>query len=77
MDVPSYILKQGDTIAPNPNKSKKKPVNLAMENIKDKSLPEWISFDTDSKQGIVQAMPTREDVSMPIEEQLIVELYSR
>jgi small subunit ribosomal protein S4 len=77
MNVPSYILKQGDTIAPNPNKSKKKPVNLAMENIKDKNLPDWISFDTDSKQGVVQAMPAREDVSMPIEEQLIVELYSR
>ena len=77
MNVPSYILKQGDIITPNPNKSKKKPVNEAIEIIKEKTLPEWLSFDADSKQGIVQSMPTREDVKLPIEEQLIVELYSR
>ena len=77
MNVPSYMLKQGDIITPNPNKSKKKPVNEAIENIKEKTLPEWLSFDADSKQGIVQSMPTREDIKLPIEEQLIVELYSR
>ena len=77
MNVPSYMLTQGDIITPNPNKSKKKPVNEAIENIKEKTLPEWLSFDADSKQGIVQSMPTREDVKLPIEEQLIVELYSR
>jgi len=77
MDVPSYILKQGDIITPNPIKGKKKPVNEAIENIKNKTLPEWLAFDTDSKQGIIQGMPTREDVKLPIEEQLIVELYSR
>ena len=75
MDVPSYILKQGDIITPNPIKGKKKPVNEAIENIKNKTLPEWLAFDTDSKQGIIQGMPTREDVKLPIEEQLIVELY--
>lgn len=77
MDVPSYILRQGDIITPNPSKSKKKPVNEAIANIKNKTLPEWLAFDTDSKQGIIQGMPTREDVKLPIEEQLIVELYSR
>ena len=77
MDVPSYILRQGDIITPNPIKAKKKPVNEAIENIKNKTLPEWLVFDTDSKQGIIQGMPTREDVKLPIEEQLIVELYSR
>ena len=77
MDVPSYILRQGDIITPNPIKGKKKPVNEAIENIKNKTLPEWLAFDTDNKQGIIQGMPTREDVKLPIEEQLIVELYSR
>ena len=49
MDVPSYILRQGDIITPNPIKGKKKPVNEAIENIKNKTLPEWLAFDTDSK----------------------------
>ena len=77
MNIPSYALGQGDTIALNPNKIKKIPVKNAIENIKGKTLPDWLSFDTDSKQGIIQALPTREHVAMPIEEQLIVELYSR
>ena len=77
MDVPSYSLAQGDTIALNPNKVKKASVKNAIENIKGKTLPDWLSFDADSKQGIIQALPTREHVTMPIEEQLIVELYSR
>ena len=77
MNIPSYSLEQGDTIALNPNKIKKIPVKNAIENIKGKTLPDWLSFDTDSKQGIIQALPTREHVAMPIEEQLIVELYSR
>ena len=77
MDIPSYSVEQGDTIALNPNKVKKAPVNNAIENIKSKTLPDWLSFDAESKQGIVQALPTREHITMPIEEQLIVELYSR
>ena len=77
MDIPSYSVAQGDTIALNPNKVKKAPVKNEIENIKSKTLPDWLSFDADSKQGIVQALPTREHVTMPIEEQLIVELYSR
>ena len=77
MDIPSYSVAQGDTIALNPNKVKKAPAKNAIENIKSKTLPDWLSFDADSKQGIVQALPTREHVTMPIEEQLIVELYSR
>ena len=77
MNIPSYALGQGDTIALNPNKVKKAPVKKAIENIKEKTLPDWLSFDADSKQGVVQALPAREHVTMPIEEQLIVELYSR
>ena len=63
MDIPSYALEQGDTIALNPNKIKKTPVKNAIENIKGKTLPDWLSFDTDSKQGIIQALPTREHVA--------------
>jgi len=42
VDIPSYILGQGDTIAPNPNKLKKAPVKNAIENIKGKTLPDWL-----------------------------------
>ncbi len=77
VNIPSYILEQGDTIAPNPNKLKKAPVKNAIESMEGKTLPDWLAFDVDSKQGVVRALPAREHVTMPIEEQLIVELYSR
>ena len=77
VNIPSYILKQGDVIAPSQGKLNKAPVKSALENMKDKTQPHWLSFDAESKQGMVQALPTREDITIPIEEQLIVELYSR
>ena len=77
VNIPSYSVKKGDTIAPNPRKLGKAPIKKALENMKDKTLPHWISFDLESKQGLVQSLPTREDVTIPVEEQLIVELYSR
>ena len=77
VNIPSYMLKKGDTIAPNPSKLGKAPIKNALEKIKDKTLPHWLTFDLESKQGLVQSLPTREDVTIPVEEQLIVELYSR
>ena len=77
VNIPSYLLKQGDVIAPSQGKLNKAPVKSALENMKDKTQPHWLSFDAESKQGMVQALPTREDITIPIEEQLIVELYSR
>ncbi len=77
VNIPSYILKQGDVIAPSERKLSKAPIKAALEKMKEKTLPHWLSFDADSKQGIVQSLPTREDITIPIEEQLIVELYSR
>ncbi len=49
----------------------------ALEALEGKSVPQWLEIEKDSFEGTVKAMPTREDVTLPIEEQLIVELYSR
>jgi len=48
-----------------------------LQNINDKNQPHWLVFDVETKKGIVQDLPTREDITIPIEEQLIVELFSR
>ena len=45
--------------------------------MKDKNQPHWLVFDMETKKGVVQDLPTREDITIPIQEQLIVELYSR
>ncbi|MFQ5717055.1 MAG: 30S ribosomal protein S4 [Nitrospinales bacterium] len=77
VNIPSYILKQGDVIAPAPSKLNKAPVKKALEKMKSHTFPQWLAFDDEKKQGIVQALPTREEIAIPIQEQLIVELYSR
>jgi len=77
VNIPSYIVKQGDEIAPSERKLNKVPIKNALENMKNKTLPHWLTFDLESRKGLVQSLPTREDVSIPVEEQLIVELYSR
>ncbi len=77
VDIPSYILKQGDTIKSNPRKTEKAPIKKALETMKNRTLPHWLAYDFENKQALVQALPVREDITIPIQEQLIVELYSR
>lgn len=77
VNIPSYILKQGDIIAPASNKLGKKLMQNNLEKMKTHTCPEWLAFDLEKNQGIVQTLPVREDIALPIEEQLIVELYSR
>ena len=52
-------------------------MKTALENLKSKTLPSWLTFDVDKKEGVVQSLAGREDISIPVQEQLIVELYSR
>ena len=77
VDIPSYIVQKGDVIAPVQKKAEKLPMKTALENLKSKTLPSWLTFDADKKEGVVQALASREDVTLPVQEQLIVELYSR
>jgi small subunit ribosomal protein S4 len=48
-----------------------------MEEVKGRGIPEWLSFDPNSITGRVNSMPTREQINLPVQEQLIVELYSK
>lgn len=77
VNIPSYIVNKGDIIAPASNKIDKAPVKKALENMKEKNIPQWLAFDMEKKQGLVQSLPSREDINVPVKEQLIVELYSR
>ena len=77
VDIPSYQVRQGDVIGLAKGKDEKLAIKEALEKRQDRTLPSWLSFDSDSKQGSVQSLAMREDITIPIEEQLIVELYSR
>jgi small subunit ribosomal protein S4 len=77
VNVPSYVLRPGDKIAIR-EKSKALPrIVAALEVAARREQPDWLQFDRDSLTGTVKQMPTREAVTLPIEEQMIVEFYSR
>ncbi|CAI2719415.1 30S ribosomal protein S4 [Nitrospina watsonii] len=77
VNVPSYALKKGDVIGFVASKKDKFPVKTALESMKGKTPPSWLTFDYDKNEGTVLELSSREDVTLPINEQLIVELYSR
>ena len=59
-------------------RSQKNPtIEHAMEEVKGRGVPEWLSFDASSITGRIVSMPTREQINLPVQEQLIVELYSK
>jgi small subunit ribosomal protein S4 len=77
VDIPSYQIRQGDVIGLAKGKEEKQTIKDALGKREDRTLPSWLSFDPSSNQGSVQSLAVREDITIPIDEQLIVELYSR
>jgi small subunit ribosomal protein S4 len=77
VDIPSYQLRQGDVLAVKPASGQNVTIVHAMEEVKGRGIPEWLSFDTGSLSGRVASLPTREQINLPVQEQLIVELYSK
>jgi small subunit ribosomal protein S4 len=77
VDIPSYAVKEGDVITVLGRMQKNPTVEHAMVEVKGRGIPEWLSFDPNSITGRVNSMPTREQINLPVQEQLIVELYSK
>ncbi len=73
--APSYIVRAGDEIEV---RHKALPsVRNALESVVRRGMPSWIELDKENMKGVIKLLPTREDITMPIKEQLIVEYYSR
>src|ERR687888_57890 len=77
VDIPSYSLKEGDIITVIGRSQKSPTIEHAMEEVKGRGIPEWLSFDPNAITGRVVSTPTREQINLPVQEQLIVELYSK
>ena len=77
VNIPSYQVKKGDEISVL-QKSRKNPLILSsVEGVAGKGVPEWLSLDRENLTGQVVELPNREEITVPIEESLIVELYSK
>ena len=77
VNIPSYLVKAGDVVEIR-EKSRKIPlINEAVEAVERLGVPSWLELDKENYRGKVIAFPERKDLTMPVQEQLIVELYSR
>lgn len=75
VDIPSYLVKAGDVISV---KDSSKSLEVIKNNIEaSTNIPDWLDFNRDSIEGKILSLPTREHIDLPVEEHLIVELYSR
>jgi len=77
VDIPSYQVSVGDEIHLREKSAKLTRVMTAVETADRRVMPAWLNLDKGSLKGTIQAAPSREDITIPIEEHLIVELYSK
>ncbi len=75
--IPSMLVKQGAVISVAEKSRKIARIAGALETLESRSVPQWVEIDKETFQGTVKSLPVREDITMPIQEQLIVEWYSR
>src|SRR5690606_34340666 len=75
--IPSYQVKAGQTVAIREGSRTNPQIKASLESAAGRGVPDWLTLDADNFTGKVQALPSREDIKLPIQEQLIVELYSR
>lgn len=77
VNIPSFLVRPGDVIELR-EKSRKNPlINEALEAVVRKGIPAWLELDRENFRGNIKILPTRADITEQIQEQLIVELYSK
>jgi len=77
VSIPSYLVRQGDTVSVVEKSRKKTAIVESVEGVERRGIPEWLMLEKDKFQAKVMAYPSRDQLTMPINEQLIVELYSK
>jgi small subunit ribosomal protein S4 len=77
VNIPSYSVRAGDVVAVVEGGRQMVRVLAAMEAAQRRGVPEWIEVDRDSVSGKIKYLPTRSDITAPINEKLVVELYSK
>jgi small subunit ribosomal protein S4 len=77
VDIPSFLLRVGDTVQVRDKSRKLTVIHGALESRKGQSAPQWLEMSAESMSGRVLSIPARDSITTPINEQLIVELYSK
>jgi len=77
VNIPSYLIKLGDEVQVREGSRKVERILEAMETVARRGVPQWLELDKTNFRGVLKTLPTREELTMPVREQLVVELYSK
>lgn len=77
VNIPSYVVKAGDVIEVREKSRSVQAISDAMGAVVRRGVPSWLELEKEAYKGFVRALPVRDDIVLPIQEQLIVELYSK
>jgi small subunit ribosomal protein S4 len=77
VNIPSCLVKAGDVVEVREKSKKMARLLESLESAPRRGVPSWLELDQGNLRGVVKALPKREDLTVPIQEQLIVEFYSR
>jgi small subunit ribosomal protein S4 len=76
-NIPSHLLKAGDEVCVKEGSRKMTRIMGAIETVARRGVPHWLELDRDNFKASIKMLPVREDLTMPVQEQLVVELYSK
>jgi len=77
LNVPGALVKAGDVVEVRERSRTLVPIQAALDAVEGRGIPEWLELDKATFKGIVRALPTKDQIVLPVNEQLVVELYSR
>ena len=77
VNIPSYLVKPGDVIAVREKSKKVVRILESLEGVARRGVPPWLEVGKEQMKGSIKGLPAREDITLPIQEKLIVELYSK
>jgi small subunit ribosomal protein S4 len=77
VNIPSYLVRTGDVVTVRESSRTIARINEAIAAVDRRGVPQWIDLNRDAFAGQIKQLPAREDVTLPIREQLIIELYSK
>jgi len=77
VNIPSLLVKVGDSIEVREKSKKISAIAGSLEAVVRRGIPQWLELEKEQYRGVVNGFPVREDITMPIQEQLVVELYSK
>lgn len=77
VDIPSFLVKKGDVVEVRDKSRSKVKIAAALEAVKRREIPQWLELDSASFKSRIRDLPSRDDLTAPMEERLVVELYSK